>query len=205
VRRGSLFITGDPGADELLNTDAFALAVGMLLDQQIPLAWAFRGPATLRDRLRDHGRPGLDAPGVAALDPEVLVTLASARPAVHRYPAAMARRIHALADALTGAHDGDITRLWADGADAATVLARLVALPGFGEEKAKIFLALLAKRFGVHPPGWEAAAAPFSDDAPRSIADCCDPASLDAVRRWKQDQKAAGRDKQDRPLPGRRR
>jgi uncharacterized HhH-GPD family protein len=192
---GDLHITGDPDADGLLNRDADALIVGMLLDQQIPLEWAFAGPRTLRDRL-GH----LDPSRIAAMDEDALVAACCEKPAVHRFPAVMGRRIHALCRSLVADHDGDAEHLWADVPDGATLARRLLALPGFGDEKTKIFVALLAKRFGVRPEGWEDAAGVFADDRPRSIADCHDEASLAAVRAWKRDQKARGKDKQDRPL-----
>jgi uncharacterized HhH-GPD family protein len=192
---GDLHITGDPDADGLLNRDADALIVGMLLDQQIPLEWAFTGPRTLRDRL-GH----LDPARIAEMDEDALVAVCCEKPAVHRFPAVMGRRIHALCDALATDHGGHAERLWADAPDGATLARRLRALPGFGDEKTKIFVALLAKRFGVRPAGWEDAAGVFADDQPRSIADCRDQESLAAVRAWKREQKARGKDKQDRPL-----
>jgi uncharacterized HhH-GPD family protein len=192
---GDLHITGDPAADELLNTDANALIVGMLLDQQIPLEWAFRGPSTLRERL-GH----LDPTRIAAMDEDDVVAVCSRKPAIHRFPASMGRRIHALCRTLADDADGSADQLWADGPDGATLARRLRALPGFGPEKTEIFIALLAKRFGIRPDGWERAAGVFADDEPRSIADCADEASLGAVRAWKQAQKSAGKDKQGRPL-----
>lgn len=192
---GTLWVTGDDGADRLLNTDGTALLVGMVLDQQIPLAWAFRGPATLRDRL-GH----LDAARIAAMDPEQVVAVAAAKPAVHRFPAAMGRRVHELCRALAERHDGDGAAVWTGVADGSVLFERLRALPGFGEEKARITVAVLAKRFGIRPPGWEGAAGVFADDEPRSVADCSSPETYAAVKAWKRAQKASGRDKQDRPL-----
>ena len=192
---GDLYITGDRDADALLNSDANALLIGMLLDQQVPLEWAFRGPATLRSRL-GH----LDVARIAAMDEEALVAVACAVPAIHRFPAVMARRIHALSRALVADWDGRGAAIWADGPDAPTLARRLRALPGFGTEKTQIFVALLAKRFGIRPDGWESVAGPFADDQPRTIADCDGPDGLAAVRAWKAAQRAAGKDKQDRPL-----
>lgn len=192
---GTLWVAGDDEADHLLNTDGTALLVGMVLDQQIPLAWAFRGPATLRDRL-GH----LDATRIAAMDPEAVVAVAAAKPAVHRYPAAMGRRVHELCRTLVDDHGGDGARVWVEVRNGDQLRERLLALPGFGEEKARITVAVLAKRFGIRPPGWEAAAGVFADDEPRSVADCASPATYAAVKAWKATQKAAGRDKQDRPL-----
>ena len=193
---GDLFITGDADADALLNRDPNALMIGMLLDQQVPLEWAFRGPATLRERL-GH----LDAARIAAMDVDELVAVACAVPAIHRFPAVMARRIHALCEALVAEWDGRADALWADAPDGRVLARRIRSLPGFGPEKTQIFVALLAKRFGVRPDGWERAAGVFADDRPRTIADCDGPAGLAAVRAWKAAQKAAGKDKQDRPLP----
>jgi len=193
---GTLWVTGDDEADRLLNTDGTALLVGMVLDQQIPLAWAFRGPATLRDRL-GH----LDASRIAAMDPEAVVAVAATKPAVHRYPAAMGRRVHELCRALVDDHGGDGARVWAEVRNGEQLRERLLALPGFGDEKSRITVAVLAKRFAIRPPGWEVAAGVFADDQPRSVADCASPTSYAAVKAWKKDQKAAGWDKQDRPLP----
>ncbi len=192
---GTLYITGDTDADLLLNTDGLALLLGMLLDQQVPMEWAFLGPATLRERL-GH----LDAARIAAMDPEAFVAVCCAKPAIHRFPASMGRRIHDVCATITDRYDGDATRVWAGVATGAELYARLRELPGYGEEKAKIFLALLAKRQGVAPVDWREAAGKFGDDVPRSVADISDPASLGKVREWKKAQKAAKKDKQDRPM-----
>lgn len=192
---GDLYVTGDAAADALLNSDANALMIGMLLDQQVPLEWAFRGPHTLADRL-GH----LDVAAIAAMDTDDLVTVACTAPAIHRFPAVMARRVQALCRALVAEWDGRADAIWADEPDGRTLARRLRALPGFGPEKSKIFVALLAKRFGVRPDGWDDAAGVFADDQPRTIADCAGPDGLAAVRAWKAAQKAAGKDKQDRPL-----
>ncbi len=194
--RGDLWVTGDTLADELLNTDPAALLVGMLLDQQVPLEWAFAGPATLRGRL-GH----LDLVRVAAMPDDELVAAACAKPAIHRYPAVMARRIHALAAAIVAEYGGDPERVWADVTDASELRRRLLALPGFGEEKAMILIAVLAKRFGVRPAGWEAAAGPFADDQPRTVADAGSPDSMARVREWKRTQRQAGKQKHE-PPPG---
>jgi uncharacterized HhH-GPD family protein len=191
---GTLYITGDPAADELLNTDGYALLIGMLLDQQVPMEWAFRGPASLRIRL-GH----LDVDRVAAMDPEELVAVFCAKPALHRFPAAMARRVHDLSVILVEDYGGEAARVWADVGDGQELLARLRRLPGYGPEKAQIFVALLAKRMGVAPPGWQEAAGAFADAEPRSVADSASPAALEQVRSWKKAMKAAKRDKQGRP------
>jgi len=192
---GDLYITGDAAADRLLNTSFDALIIGMLLDQQVPLEWAFRGPHTLEQRL-GH----LDIGVIAGLDQEAFVAVCCEQPAIHRFPASMGRRVHSLSGVLATDWSGSAENLWADGCDASTLTKRLQALPGFGPEKTRIFIALLAKRFGVRPDGWERAAGVFSDDEPRSIADCADEQSLAAVREWKAAQKAAGKDKQGRRL-----
>lgn len=189
---GSLHITGDDDADRLLNTDGLALLIGMLLDQQVPMEWAFRGPATIRERLGD-----LDAAEIAAMDPESLVEICCRPPAIHRFPAVMARRIHQLCRHLVDHHHGDAADVWSGATDGTDLRRRLRALPGFGDEKAKIFIALLAKRFDIRPEGWEAAAQPFSDDTPRSAADVSGPEALAEVREWKRTQRARGKTKQD--------
>ncbi len=192
---GTLYITGVPETDALLNTDGTALLIGMLLDQQVPMEWAFAGPATLRTRL-SH----LDARRIAAMEPDAFVAVCSTKPAVHRFPASMGARIHELCVALTEGYEGRGELVWADVRTGDELYRRLRALPGYGDEKAKIFLALLAKRMGVKPRGWKAAAAPFSDTNPRSVADIHSPATLAKVREWKKAAKAAKRDKQDRPV-----
>jgi uncharacterized HhH-GPD family protein len=185
-------VTGDPDADQLLVTDAFALLVGMLLDQQVPMEWAFRGPSALRERLGT-----LDAKTIAAMSPEAVEAAFRQKPALHRYPAAMAKRTHALAAHVADGYRGDAAAIWRDVTDPEVLLDRLRALPGFGEEKAKIFLAILGKRLGVAPPGWEDYAKPFGDDNPRSVADIDSPEALLRVRAWKQEQKKQGKRKSD--------
>ncbi len=189
-----LYLNGGT-ADELINTDPFALTVGMLFDQQVPIEWAFRGPATMKDRL-GHFDPTL----LAAVPVDELVAVAMAKPAVHRYPAVMARRLHELAVFVTEHYDGKVDTMWTTARTGAELYRRLRELPGFGDEKAKIFVALLAKRFDVCPPGWKKAAGPFADARPRTVADSDSPESLARVRQWKLAQKAANKDKQGRPL-----
>ncbi len=186
------FLTGDTEADSLLETDRLALLVGMVLDQQVPIEWAFAAPAKLRARLGEHW----GVREIAAMAPDDLLEVFVAKPALHRYPAAMAKRIHALCQALAEGYDADVEALWRD-ADAASFVRRVRRLPGFGEEKTRIFLALLAKKFAVRPAGWEQACAPFGDDQPRTAADIHDPASLAAVRAWKKAMRAQGRSKSD--------
>ena len=189
---GSLAVTGDPVADRLLNTDPLALLVGMLLDQQVPMEWAFRGPATLVNRLG-----GLDAGTVADMDPEAFLEACRTKPAIHRFPRSMAGRIQDLCRHLVDHHGGDAADIWRGASDGADLSRRLQALPGYGAEKTMIFVAILAKRMGVAPEGWEAAAGPFADDVPRSVADIDSPEALATVRAWKKAQKAAGKSKQD--------
>lgn len=185
-------VTGVPEADRLLVTDPFALLVGMLLDQQVPMEWAFRGPYTLRERLG-----GLDPAAIAAMDPADLEAVFRDKPALHRYPGSMAKRTHALAVHVVEVYDGDASRIWKGARDPQVVLDRLRALPGYGDEKARILLAVLGKRLGAAPKGWESLAGPFGDPTPRSVADIDSADSLARVREWKKAQKAAGRGKAD--------
>lgn len=189
----TLPITGDTDADALLINEPFALVVGMLLDQQVPMEWAFKGPATLKTRL--GGR--LDAAEIAAMDVDEFIVVCATKPAIHRFPASMGRRVWELSSFVVDRYDGDAGRIWKGVRSGETLYQRLRCLPGFGDEKAKIFMAILAKRFGKRPSGWEEAAAPFSDDEPRSVADVGDAASLARVREWKRAAKAAKRSKQD--------
>jgi uncharacterized HhH-GPD family protein len=187
----TLPVTGNADADRLLVEDPLALLLGMLLDQQVPMEWAFTGPYTLRERL-GH----LDAAEIAAMDVDAFVDVCREKPAIHRFPKSMGERIHAVCRHLVDHHDGDAGKLWAGVDDADSLYARLRELPGYGEEKTKIFVAILAKRFGITPDGWEAVAAPFSDDVPRSVADISSEEALQEVRRWKKAQKAKGKSKQ---------
>jgi len=192
---GTLYITGDEAADRLLNTDANALLLGMLLDQQVPMEWAFMGPATLRARL-GH----LDPAMIAAMDVDEFVTICCDKPAVHRFPGSMGKRIHQVCTTLVEDYDGDARNIWTDAESGREIYRRLTALPGYGDEKSKIFVAILAKTQGVQPDDWRDAAGKFGDDQPRSVADIHDDASLATVREWKKAQKAAKKDKQDNPL-----
>ena len=192
---GTLYITGDASADKLLNTNANALLIGMLLDQQVPMEWAFAGPATLKQRL-GH----LDPKKIAAMDVDDFVAICCEKPAIHRFPGSMGKRIHAVCEALVADYKGNAANIWKGVDDAAEVYRRLRALPGYGDEKSKIFLALLAKTQGVDLDGWRDAAGKFGDDTPRSVADVHDEVSLGKVREWKKAQKAAKKDKQDRPV-----
>jgi uncharacterized HhH-GPD family protein len=187
-------ITGDADADLLLQREPLALVIGMLLDQQVPMEWAFRGPATLRERL--GGR--LDAAEIASMDVEEFVSVCAAKPAIHRFPASMGRRVHELCTVVAEEYGNDAGRIWKGVRSAQVLFDRLRALPGYGEEKSKIFVAILAKRLGRRPAGWEEVAAPFSDAEPRSVADVDSAASLQRVREWKQMMKAAKKSKADR-------
>jgi len=194
---GTLYITGDKSADALLNRDGTALLIGMLLDQQVPMEWAFAGPATLKARL-GH----LDAKKIASMDVDDFVAVCCEKPAIHRFPASMGRRIHEMCVMLTDRYGGKGVNVW-KGVESGDVLyARLRELPGYGEEKSKIFVAILGKRMGVEPAEWRTAAGVFGDDVPRSVADIDGPETLGKVREWKKAQKAAKKDKQGRATPG---
>ena len=174
---GTLYITGNADADGLLNTDGTALLIGMLLDQQVPMEKAFSGPEVLRQRL-GH----LDADKIASMDVEEFVAVCCEKPAIHRFPASMGRRVHEVATVLAADYDGHAENIWADVTSGAELYRRLVALPGYGEEKSKIFVAILAKRMGVQPEGWEQVAGPFADPEPRSVADIDSAEALEKVR-----------------------
>ena len=184
-------ITGNDDADRLLVEDPLALLLGMLLDQQVPMEWAFTGPWTLKQRL-GH----LDPAEIAAMPVEDFVDVCRQKPAIHRFPKSMGERIHAVCEHIVERYDGDTSRIWTDAPDAETVYRRLRDVPGYGDEKSKIFVAILAKRFGIRPDGWEEVAGPFADDTPRSVADVSSEEALMDVRRWKKAQKAAKKTKQ---------
>lgn len=175
-------------ADELLTSDPLALLIGMVLDQQIPLERAFAAPHELTRRL---GQP-LDAEELAKYDPDALGAIFSQVPALHRFPGSMAKRVQAMCQLIVDTYDGDAARVWTTAADGKELLRRVAALPGFGQQKAKIFVALLGKQLGVTPPGWREASAPFGDEGTfRSIADITDVATRDQVREYKKAMKAA--------------
>jgi uncharacterized HhH-GPD family protein len=180
-------LTGNPAADALLGADANALLIGMVLDQQVPMEKAFSGPAVIAERMGGT----LDVAAIAALDEDEFVALCSERPAIHRFPGAMAKRVRAVCAVLVEKYDGDANKVW-DAADTgAEVLAAVEALPGFGREKAQIFTALLGKQWGVQPPGWREAAGPYGEDGVhRSVADIVDADSLARVRESKKAAKA---------------
>lgn len=190
---GTLAVTGIPEADNLVNTDPLALLLGMMLDQQIPMERAFTSPWQLKDRLENR----LDAELIATLPEDELLAAFKEKPALHRFPGSMAARAQTLCQHLVENYNGNAAALWETAETGEEIHKRLVALPGFGKEKAMIFTAVLAKRFSIKPDGWEKAAGPFADSTPRSVADIYDAASLAEVRAWKKAQKAKGKTKQD--------
>ena len=182
----------DDEANELLSRNALALLIAMLLDQQVPLERAFSAPRDLVQRLGHE--PSADE--LASFDPEALAAVFSERPALHRFPKAMAARTQDLARLLVSEYDGDAASLWATAPSGAELLKRVSALPGFGEAKAKIFVALLGKQLHVRPSGWRAAAGSFGDEGSHvSVADIVDDESLGKVRSYKQTLKAAAKSK----------
>ena len=188
----TIAITGEPAADALLDRDAFALLAGMLLDQQFPMERAVAGPQKIVERL---GVDSLDPAFIAAQDPDAFAALCATPPAVHRYPGSMAARLQALATIIVEQYDGDAATLWTTASTGAELFARLRALPGFGEAKARIFVALLGKQRGVRPAGWEQAAGAYADTGSyRSVADVVDAESLAKVRAFKQEQKRAAKE-----------
>jgi len=185
---GRIWLTGDPAADALLASDDNALLIGMVLDQQVPMEKAFSGPAVIAERM--GGR--LDVAAIAAMGEEEFVALCSARPAIHRFPGAMAKRVRQVCQVLVDDFGGDAGNLWRDAASGAELKRALTALPGLGAEKAAIFTAVLAKQRGVQPPGWQEAAGPYGEPGSyRSVADVVDEASLAKVRDSKRAAKAA--------------
>jgi len=188
----ALHLALDPEADALLSQDPFALLVGMLLDQQFPMERAFAGPYVLAQRLGTPRR--LDPVAIAGHDPADFAAIMSKPPAVHRFPGSMAGRVQALAETVTSRYGGDAATLWTSAESGRELRERLQALPGFGEQKAKIFVALLGKQLGVQPPGWREAAGPYGEEGSRrSVADVVDPGTLAQVRSYKQEQKRAAK------------
>ena len=183
-----LRLAQEPEADRLLSENPFALLVGMLLDQQVPMETAFAGPKKIADRMG-----GFHATGIADYDPDKFAALCSERPAIHRFPGSMAKRIQGLAQIIVDRYDGDAAALWTAGdPDGTELLRRLQDLPGFGEQKARIFLALLGKQYSVTPKGWRAAAGQYGKAGTHlSVADIVDARSLDEVRSYKKQMKAA--------------
>ena len=180
-------IAQEPSADKVLNESTFALLVGMLLDQQYPMEHAFRGPGKILERFGS-----IDPRVIADADPEMFAAACATPPAIHRYPASMAQRVQALAQLIVDEYDGNAERLWAEATSGAELFKRLQALPGYGKQKAQIFTALLAKQLGVKPEGWEKVAGDYSEKGSyRSVADVVDAKSLERVRAFKKEKKAA--------------
>ncbi|GAA2187437.1 MULTISPECIES: HhH-GPD-type base excision DNA repair protein [Leucobacter] len=186
----SLHLTDDSAADELLTENPLALLIGMLLDQQIAMEVAFAGPLKIQERFGS-----VDARAIASADPEDLLAVFKESPAIHRFPGSMAARVQTLCQTLVDEWGGDASAIWTSGdPDGKTVLTRLRALPGFGEQKAKIFLALLGKQLGFDGDGWEQAAGAYGEpDSYRSVADITSPESLQRVRETKRAAKAAAK------------
>ncbi len=184
-------LSGDPAADKLLEKDPLALLIGMVLDQQIPLERAFKSPADLKARL---GR--LDVEELANADPDELARTFAEPPALHRFPASMAKRVQELCRHLIAEHGGRADRVWKNAGDGGELLANVKALPGFGDQKARIFVALLGKRLGVQPPGWQEAAGDYGEAGTfKSVADIDSPQALKQVRAYKQEMKARAKAK----------
>lgn len=183
-------IAQDDHADRVLSEHPFALLTGMALDQQFPMERAFAGPAKILERFGS-----IEPADIAAADPEQFASMCAEPPAVHRFPGSMAGKVQGIARIVVDEYGGDTTRLWEEAADGRDLLERLTALPGFGKQKAQIFIALLAKQAGVRPEGWEQVVGDYSREGHRSVADVVDEASLVKVRTWKQEQKAAAKKK----------
>jgi uncharacterized HhH-GPD family protein len=186
----ALWITGNPEADHLLTTSGNALLVGMVLDQQVPMEKAFNGPYVIATRMGGT----FDVPAIAALEVDEFVTICAGKPAVHRFPGSMGKRVHEVARRLVEEHEGDAVHLWGSVPDGAALKASISALPGFGDQKASIMVALLGKRWGVQPEGWREAAGAYGNEGEfRSVADVVDAESLQKVRTFKKQAKAAAR------------
>jgi uncharacterized HhH-GPD family protein len=181
----AIHITGDAEADQVLTDSPFALLVGMMLDQQYPMEHAFRGPHKVLTRFGS-----IEPAAIAAADPEQFATLCTTPPAIHRYGGSMAARLQQLARLVETEYGGHAERLWTGVATGKELLDRVQALPGFGKQKAQIFVALLAKQLGVRPAGWEEAVGAYAEDGYRSVADVVDPESLQKVRDFKRAKKA---------------
>ena len=177
-------IAQDPDADKVLASSPFALLTGMLLDQQYPMEHAFRGPHKILQRFGT-----LDPAAIAAADPDEFAVLCSTPPAIHRYGKSMAGRVQQLARVIVDEYDGDAERIWSEAKSGADLMKRLTSLPGYGEQKAKIFTALLAKQFDVKPRGWTTVVGDYGKKGFRSVADVVDAESLAKVREFKKAQK----------------
>lgn len=190
AKKPDLHLSGDPSADKLISSNPFALLVGMVLDQQIPLEWAFTAPSLLAQRV-----PGtLDAATVAAMDPEALAEAFRTRPALHRFPGSMAERVQEVAKLIVDQYDGDAAKIWKTAKSGEELRQRVEALPGFGKQKAKIFVALLGKQLGVRPEGWREQSAPFGEEGSTlSVADIESAETLAMVREHKRQMKATAK------------
>ena len=174
-----IHITGERDADELLSKNPLALLLGMVLDQQVTMEWAFRGPLELSRRMGGK----LNAAAIAAMDPDTFVTIFSEKPALHRYPGSMAKRTQGVCQLIVDEFDGDASQIWDRASDANDLYKRVKQIPGFGEMKAKIFIALLGKQVGLNTADWQSVCAPYGEDGVfRSVADVVDLSSLDKVR-----------------------
>lgn len=187
----SFQMTGLPEADDVLDQHPFAVVVGMMLDQQYGMEHAFRGGWKVLSRFGT-----LEPAAIAAADPEAFKELCSEPPAIHRFPGSMAARLQALAALVESRYGGDVTRLWTEPTTGKELIARVQELPGFGRQKAQIFVALLAKQLGVRPEGWEAVAGDYALEGYRSVADVVDADSLQKVRDFKKQKKRAAADKE---------
>ncbi len=183
-----IHITGLDEADRILTESPFALLAGMMLDQQYPMEHAFRGPAKVTERFGSF-----EPQVIANADPEPFAALCSVPPAIHRFPGSMAARLQELARIVVAEYDGHAERIWTEAADGKDLAKRIQALPGFGAQKAKIMVALIAKQLGVRPAGWEQVAGDYALDGYRSVADVVDPESLQKVRDFKKQKKAAAK------------
>jgi uncharacterized HhH-GPD family protein len=172
--------TDVPEANELLQNDPLALLIGLVLDQQVKMEKAFRGPYDLKQRLG-----GLDARQLATMDPEKLVKIFRERPALHRFPASMAGRVQALSKVIVDEYHGDAGAVWREAKDGADLAARIKKLPGFGDMKVKILVAVLAKKFDVKPVGWEEYAANW-----HTVADVDSEETMAEARQVKREMKA---------------
>lgn len=187
-----IYLSGDLAADKLLTDDPLALVIGLVLDQQIPLERAFKSPFNLRERLGGT----LDAAAIGSMDPEQLAAAFALKPALHRFPSSMAARVQQVCQVITEQYEGDASRIWSTATDGEALTATVAELPGFGAQKARIFVAFLGKQLGVRPDGWRQASAPFGDEGTfQSIADIDSPEALIKVRKYKQQLKAEAKAK----------
>jgi len=186
----AMWLSGEPAADKLLAESPIALVIGMVLDQQVPFERAFSAPYDLQQRLGGK----LTAKKLAELDPDVVLEAFTTYRALHRFPGAMAERVQRLCKIVVDDWGGKPERIWETAASGEELVTRLKGLPGFGEQKAKIFAALLGKQLGCRPKGWREATAPYGEAGTAiSVADISDAKSLDKVRAHKRDAKAKQR------------